>query len=89
MVKKLKWLLRSAALEIPTWPWGGMIIFVYQKALTVFKFVKAKNHPSIAAVFVCLADVNCNIGKWREATTLGLGNGQYQSYKIREDENHN
>ncbi|GLJ24309.1 hypothetical protein SUGI_0463790 [Cryptomeria japonica] len=45
-------------------------VFAYQKALTVFKSTKGENHPSVAEVFVRLADVNCKTGKLREANTF-------------------
>ncbi|XP_076957150.1 protein KINESIN LIGHT CHAIN-RELATED 2-like [Bidens hawaiensis] len=42
-------------------------IFSYQKALNLFKSIKGENHPSVASVFVRLADVNNKIGKFRES----------------------
>lgn len=42
-------------------------IFAYQKALTVFKTVKGENHPSVASVFVRIADLYNKTGKLREA----------------------
>ncbi|XAR51862.1 hypothetical protein NMG60_11006627 [Bertholletia excelsa] len=42
-------------------------IFAYQKALTVFKSTKGENHPSVASVFVRLADLYNKIGKLRES----------------------
>lgn len=42
-------------------------IFSYQKALNLFKSAKGDNHPSVASVFVRLADVNNKIGKLRES----------------------
>ncbi|CAL5370068.1 unnamed protein product [Camellia sinensis] len=42
-------------------------IFAYQKALTVFKSTKGENHPSVASVFVRLADLYNKIGKFRES----------------------
>ncbi|GFY95982.1 tetratricopeptide repeat (TPR)-like superfamily protein [Actinidia rufa] len=42
-------------------------IFSYQKALTVFKSAKGENHPSVASVFVRLADLYNKIGKFRES----------------------
>ncbi|KAL5552435.1 hypothetical protein UlMin_002611 [Ulmus minor] len=42
-------------------------IFSYQKALTVFKSAKGDNHPSVASVFVRLADLYHRTGKLRES----------------------
>ncbi|KAF2313486.1 hypothetical protein GH714_011218 [Hevea brasiliensis] len=42
-------------------------IFSYQKALTVFKSSKGDNHPSVASVFVRLADLYNRTGKLRES----------------------
>ncbi|KAJ4974739.1 hypothetical protein NE237_007913 [Protea cynaroides] len=42
-------------------------IFAYQKALTMFKSTKGENHPSVALVFVRLADLYNKIGKVRES----------------------
>ncbi|KAK6913120.1 hypothetical protein RJ641_022721 [Dillenia turbinata] len=42
-------------------------VFSYQKALTVFKSTKGENHPSVASVFVRLADLYNKIGKFRES----------------------
>ncbi|OMO64264.1 Tetratricopeptide-like helical [Corchorus capsularis] len=42
-------------------------IFAYQKALTVFKSIKGENHPSVASVFIRLADLYYKIGKLRES----------------------
>ncbi|KAL3526422.1 hypothetical protein ACH5RR_011078 [Cinchona calisaya] len=41
-------------------------IFAYQKALTVFKSTKGNNHPSVASVYVRLADLHNKIGKFTE-----------------------
>ncbi|KAH6790690.1 Tetratricopeptide repeat superfamily protein [Perilla frutescens var. frutescens] len=42
-------------------------VFSYQKALTVFKSSKGDNHPSVASVFVRLADLYYKTGKLRES----------------------
>ncbi|XP_065858534.1 protein KINESIN LIGHT CHAIN-RELATED 1 [Euphorbia lathyris] len=42
-------------------------VFSYQKALTVFKSSKGDNHPSVASVFVRLADLYNRTGKLRES----------------------
>lgn len=42
-------------------------VFAYQKALTVFKTTKGENHPSVASVFVRLAELYNKTGKFREA----------------------
>ncbi|KAK6920715.1 hypothetical protein RJ641_014393 [Dillenia turbinata] len=42
-------------------------VFAYQKALTVFKTSKGENHPSVASVFVRLADLYNKTGKLRDA----------------------
>ncbi|GLT90725.1 hypothetical protein SLE2022_086430 [Rubroshorea leprosula] len=42
-------------------------VFSYQKALTVFKSSKGDNHPSVASVFVRLADLYQRTGKLRES----------------------
>ncbi|KAF8413362.1 hypothetical protein HHK36_001343 [Tetracentron sinense] len=42
-------------------------IFSYQKALTVFKSTKGDNHPSVASVFIRLADLYHKTGKLRES----------------------
>ncbi|KAI4372122.1 hypothetical protein MLD38_010395 [Melastoma candidum] len=42
-------------------------IFSYQKALTVFKSAKGDNHPSVASVYVRLADLYHKTGKLRES----------------------
>ncbi|KAL2902871.1 Protein KINESIN LIGHT CHAIN-RELATED 1 [Bienertia sinuspersici] len=42
-------------------------VFSYQKALTVFKSAKGENHPSVASVFVRLADLYYKTGKLRES----------------------
>ncbi|KAE8662450.1 bidirectional sugar transporter SWEET7-like [Hibiscus syriacus] len=42
-------------------------IFAYQKALTVFKSTKGESHPSVASVFVRLADLYYKTGKLRES----------------------
>ncbi|XP_047328053.1 protein KINESIN LIGHT CHAIN-RELATED 1-like [Impatiens glandulifera] len=44
-------------------------IFSYQKALAVFKSLKGDNHPSVASVFVRLADLYYRTGKLRESRT--------------------
>lgn len=41
-------------------------ICAYQKALTVFKSNKGENHPSVASIFVRLADLHNKIGKYSE-----------------------
>ncbi|XP_027073983.1 protein KINESIN LIGHT CHAIN-RELATED 2 [Coffea arabica] len=41
-------------------------IFSYQKALTIFKSTKGDNHPSVASVYVRLADLHNKIGKFSE-----------------------
>ncbi|XP_059451560.1 protein KINESIN LIGHT CHAIN-RELATED 2 [Corylus avellana] len=42
-------------------------VFSYQKALTVFKSAKGENHPTVASVFVRLADLYHKIGKFKES----------------------
>ncbi|KOM56834.1 hypothetical protein LR48_Vigan10g272600 [Vigna angularis] len=42
-------------------------VFSYQKALTVFKSTKGENHPTVASVYVRLADLYNKIGKFKEA----------------------
>ncbi|KAI3421441.1 TPR_REGION domain-containing protein [Psidium guajava] len=42
-------------------------VFSYQKALTVFKSSKGDNHPSVASVYVRLADLYHRTGKMRES----------------------
>ncbi|XP_057481697.1 protein KINESIN LIGHT CHAIN-RELATED 2-like [Actinidia eriantha] len=42
-------------------------IFSYQKSLTTFKSTKGENHPSVASVFVRLANLYNKIGKFRES----------------------
>ncbi|KAL1568860.1 Protein KINESIN LIGHT CHAIN-RELATED 1, variant 2 [Salvia divinorum] len=42
-------------------------VFSYQKALTVFKSSKGDNHPSVASVFVQLANLYHKTGKLRES----------------------
>ncbi|XP_068664765.1 protein KINESIN LIGHT CHAIN-RELATED 1-like [Aristolochia californica] len=42
-------------------------VFSYQKGLTVFKSTKGDNHPSVASVFVRLADLYYKTGKLRES----------------------
>ncbi|RZC61614.1 hypothetical protein C5167_023353 [Papaver somniferum] len=42
-------------------------VFAYQKALTVYKATKGENHPSVASVFVRLADLYNKTGKLRES----------------------
>ncbi|OVA07590.1 Tetratricopeptide TPR-1 [Macleaya cordata] len=42
-------------------------VFAYQKALTVYKTTKGENHPSVASVFVRLADLYNKTGKLRES----------------------
>ncbi|XP_056174351.1 protein KINESIN LIGHT CHAIN-RELATED 1 isoform X2 [Syzygium oleosum] len=42
-------------------------VFSYQKALTVFKSSKGDNHPSVASVYVRLADLYHRTGKLRES----------------------
>ncbi|KAH9618946.1 hypothetical protein KSS87_016617 [Heliosperma pusillum] len=42
-------------------------IFAYEKALTNFKSAKGENHPTIASVFVRLADLYNKTGKLRES----------------------
>ncbi|KAK8288899.1 hypothetical protein V6Z12_D07G154600 [Gossypium hirsutum] len=42
-------------------------IFAYQKALTVFKSTKGESHPSVALVFIRLADLYHKTGKLRES----------------------
>ncbi|XP_021280610.1 protein KINESIN LIGHT CHAIN-RELATED 1-like [Herrania umbratica] len=42
-------------------------IFAYQKALTVFKSTKGESHPSVASVFIRLADLYYKTGKLRES----------------------
>ncbi|XP_076939241.1 protein KINESIN LIGHT CHAIN-RELATED 2-like [Bidens hawaiensis] len=44
-------------------------IFTYQKALNVFRFTKGDNHPSVASVYVRLADLYNKIGKFRKSET--------------------
>lgn len=42
-------------------------VFAYQKALTAFKTTKGENHPTVASVFVRLADLYNRTGKVRDA----------------------
>lgn len=42
-------------------------VFAYQKALTVFKSTRGESHPSVASIFVRLADLYYRIGKLRES----------------------
>ncbi|CAI9272750.1 unnamed protein product [Lactuca saligna] len=42
-------------------------VFAYQKALNVFKSTKGDNHPSVASVFVRLAELYNRMGKFRES----------------------
>lgn len=42
-------------------------VFSYQKALTVFKSTRGDNHPSVASVFIRLADLYYKTGKLRES----------------------
>ncbi|PIM98901.1 Kinesin light chain [Handroanthus impetiginosus] len=42
-------------------------IFAYQKALTSLKTTKGENHPSVASVFVRLADLYNKTGKFRDS----------------------
>ncbi|XP_071707667.1 protein KINESIN LIGHT CHAIN-RELATED 2-like [Rutidosis leptorrhynchoides] len=42
-------------------------VFAYQKALNVFKATKGENHPSVASVFVRLAELHNKKGKFRES----------------------
>lgn len=42
-------------------------IFAYQKALTLFKSTKGENHPYVAFVFIHLANLYNEIGKFRES----------------------
>jgi tetratricopeptide (TPR) repeat protein len=42
-------------------------VFSYQKALTVFKSTRGENHPSVASVFIRLADLYYKTGKLRES----------------------
>ncbi|KAK4578059.1 hypothetical protein RGQ29_028261 [Quercus rubra] len=42
-------------------------IFSYQKALTVFKSTRGDNHPSVASVYIHLADLYYKTGKLRES----------------------
>ncbi|GAB2296469.1 Protein KINESIN LIGHT CHAIN-RELATED 1 [Dionaea muscipula] len=42
-------------------------VFSYQKALTVFKSSKGENHPSVASVYIRLADLYYKTGKIRES----------------------
>ncbi|XP_022750577.1 protein KINESIN LIGHT CHAIN-RELATED 2-like [Durio zibethinus] len=44
-------------------------VFAYQKALTVFKSSKGENHPTVASVFIRLADLYNKIGKLRDSKT--------------------
>ncbi|KAK9004077.1 hypothetical protein V6N11_001890 [Hibiscus sabdariffa] len=44
-------------------------ILAYQKALTVYKSAKGENHPTVALVFVRLADLYNKIGKLRDSRT--------------------
>ncbi|WOH05259.1 hypothetical protein DCAR_0624673 [Daucus carota subsp. sativus] len=42
-------------------------IFAYQKAVTTFKSTKGENHPTVAAVFVRLADLYNKTGKFKDS----------------------
>ncbi|KAM0932925.1 putative tetratricopeptide-like helical domain superfamily [Dioscorea sansibarensis] len=42
-------------------------IFAYQKAATIFKSIKGESHPTVASVFVRLADLYLKIGKLKES----------------------
>lgn len=42
-------------------------VFAYQKALTVLKSTRGENHPSVASIFVRLADLYYRTGKLRES----------------------
>lgn len=42
-------------------------VFSYQKALTVFKSIRGENHPSVASVFIRLADLYFKTGQLRES----------------------
>ncbi|XP_038998342.1 protein KINESIN LIGHT CHAIN-RELATED 2-like isoform X2 [Hibiscus syriacus] len=44
-------------------------VLTYQKALTVYKSAKGENHPTVALVFVRLADLYNKIGKLRDSRT--------------------
>ncbi|KAE8682415.1 RNA exonuclease 4-like [Hibiscus syriacus] len=44
-------------------------VLAYQKALTVYKSAKGDNHPTVALVFVRLADLYNKIGKLRDSRT--------------------
>lgn len=42
-------------------------VYTYQKALNVFKATRGDNHPSVASVFVRLAELHYKMGKFRES----------------------
>ncbi|KAI4350698.1 hypothetical protein L6164_005128 [Bauhinia variegata] len=42
-------------------------VFSYQKALTVFKSTKGESHPTVASVYVRLADLYNKIGQFKES----------------------
>ncbi|KAM1824229.1 hypothetical protein ACFX13_023842 [Malus domestica] len=42
-------------------------VFSYQKALTVFKTTKGETHPTVASVYVRLADLYNKIGRFKES----------------------
>ncbi|KAL8124395.1 protein KINESIN LIGHT CHAIN-RELATED 2-like isoform X2 [Apium graveolens] len=42
-------------------------IFAYQKALTMFKPAKGENHPTVASIFVRLANLYNKMGKYSES----------------------
>ncbi|KAL1814678.1 hypothetical protein ACET3Z_017252 [Daucus carota] len=42
-------------------------VFAYQKALTAFKSTKGENHPTVASVFVRLADLYNKTGKLKDS----------------------
>ncbi|AES74485.1 kinesin light chain, putative [Medicago truncatula] len=45
------------------------VVFSYQKVSTAFKSTKGENHPTVASVFVRLADLYNKISKFRESKT--------------------
>lgn len=42
-------------------------VFSYQKALTIFKSIRGEHHPSVASVFIRLADLYYKTGRLRES----------------------
>ncbi|KAJ7974567.1 Protein KINESIN LIGHT CHAIN-RELATED 3 [Quillaja saponaria] len=52
-------------------------VFAYQKALTVFKLRRGENHPAVASVYVHLANLYNNTGKFKNQNLIVIMQSEF------------